>query len=122
MKSLILPFSFLMKSLVLSLLFFVTAAPSVIDNTRAVGLQKKENNVGQDYKDQSGASDFMKLGDIKGEVHQSDMNKKNQAVEDRYRKVGGGVLINTESPKKGKPGSTDGVWTTGSASSIKDQP
>ena len=97
MKILILPFSFLLKSLILSLLFFVTAAPSVIDNTRAVGLQKKQNNAGQDYKDQSGASDFMKLGDIKGEVHQSDMNKKNQAVEDRYRKVGGDILINTES-------------------------
>ncbi len=122
MKSLILPFSFLLKSLILSLLFFVTAAPSVIDNTRAVGLQEKESNAGQDYKDQSGASDFMKLGDIKGEVHQSDMNKKNQAVEDRYRKVGSGVLINTESPKKGKPGSTDGVWTTGPVTSIKEKP
>ena len=122
MKSLILSFSFLLKSLILSLLFFVTAAPSVIDNTRAVGLQEKESNAGQDYKDQSGASDFMKLDDIKGEVHQSDMNKKNQAVEDRYRKVGGGVLINTESPKKGKPGSADGVWTTGAVTGIKDQP
>ena len=122
MKILILPFSFLLKSLILSLLFFVTAAPSVIDNTRAVGLQKKQNNAGQDYKDQSGASDFMKLGDIKGEVHQSDMNKKNQAVEDRYRKVGSGVLINTESPNKGKPGSTTKVWTDGNATSIKEKP
>ena len=75
-----------------------------------------------DKKDQSGATDFMKLGDIKGELHESDMNKKNQAVEDRYRKVGGGVLINTESPKKGKPGSADGVWTTGAVTGIKDQP
>ena len=44
MKSLILPFSFLLKISVLSLLFFVTAAPSIIDNTRAVGLQEQEND------------------------------------------------------------------------------
>ena len=67
-----------------------------------------------DKKDQSGAADFIKLGDIKGELHGSDMNKNNQAVEDRYRKVGSGVLINTENPNKGKPGST-----TGGASTVK---
>ena len=65
------------------------------------------------------AASYMKLGDIKGELHESDMNKKNQAVEDRYRKVGSGVLINTESPKKGKPGSGTKVWTNGSATSIQ---
>ena len=62
-------------------------------------------DVAENKKAQPGATDFMKLGDIKGELHGSDMNKKNQAVEDRYRKVGSGVLINTESPNKGKPGS-----------------
>ena len=41
-------------------------------------------------------------------------SKSNQAVEDRYRKVGSGVLINTENPNKGKPGST-----TGGASTVK---
>ena len=72
-----------------------------------------------DKKDQSGAADFMKLGDIKGELHGSDMNKNNQAVEDRYRKVGSGVLINTENPNKGKPGSSTKVWTNGNATSIQ---
>ncbi len=72
-----------------------------------------------DKKAQPGATDFMKLGDIKGELHESDMNKKNQAVEDRYRKVGSGVLINPESLNKGKPGSGTKVWTNGSATSIK---
>ena len=75
-----------------------------------------------DKKDQSGATDFMKLGDIKGELHESDMNKKNHAVEDRYLKVGSGVLINTESPKKGKPGSATEIWTNGGASTVKENP
>jgi len=46
-------------------------------------------------------------------------SKSNQAVEDRYRKVGSGVLINTESPNKGKPGSSTKVWTDGNATSIQ---
>ena len=72
-----------------------------------------------DKKAQSGTADYIKLGDIKGELHESDMNKNNQAVEDRYRKVGSGVLINTENPIKGKPASTSKVWTDGNATSIQ---
>ena len=76
-------------------------------------------DVAENKKAQPGATDFMKLGDIKGELHGSDMNKKNQAVEDRYRKVGSGVLINTENPIKGKPASTSKVWTDENATSIQ---
>ena len=57
-----------------------------------------------DKKAQSGTADYIKLGDIKGELHESDMNKKNQAVEDRYRKVGSGVLINAKRLNKEKLG------------------
>ena len=66
MKSLILPFSFLVKISVLSLLFFVTAAPSIIDNTRAVGLQEQENNVAEDKKSRQGAKE--------SSMHQGAMN------------------------------------------------
>ena len=62
MKSLILPFSFLVKISVLSLLFFVTAAPSIIDNTRAVGLQEKENNVAEGHHSDDLSSPKKSLG------------------------------------------------------------
>ncbi|MDG1987410.1 MAG: hypothetical protein P8J18_05495 [Halieaceae bacterium] len=78
-----------------------------LDGVKEGNLHESDMNkdVAENKKAQSEATDFLKLGDIKGELHESDMNKNNQAVEDRYRKVGSGVLINTESPNKGKPGS-----------------
>ena len=69
MKSLILPFSFLVKISVLSLLFFVTAAPSIIDNSRASNLsslQGQENNVAEDKKSRQGAKE--------SSMHQGAMN------------------------------------------------
>ena len=87
-----------------------------------LNLQEQKNNVAEDRKAQSGAADFVESGGGNGDFHGSDKNKSNQAVEDRYRKVGSGVLINTESPNKGKPGSTTKVWTDGNATSIKEKP
>ena len=112
----------LMASLVFTSFTYAAGYMKLGDIKGEVHKSDMNKDVAENKKAQPGATDFMKLGDIKGEVHESDMNKKNQAVEDRYRKVGSGVLINTESPKKGKPGSTDGVWTTGPVTSIKEKP
>ena len=104
--------------------FSYAAAYIKFDGVKEGNMHESDMNkdVAENKKAQPGATDFMKLGDIKGELHESDMNKKNQAVEDRYRKVGSGVLINTESPKKGKLGSTSEVWTNGGASTVKEKP
>ena len=65
MKSLILLFSFLVKISVLSLLFFVTAAPSIIDNSRASNLSSlhgQENNVAEGHHSDDLSSPKKSLG------------------------------------------------------------
>ena len=95
----------LMASLVFTSFTYASAFVKLGDVKGELHESDMNKDVAENKKAQPGAADFIKLGDIKGDLHKSDMNKNNQAVEDRYRKVGSGVLINTENPNKGKPGS-----------------
>ena len=67
------------------------------------------------------AAGYMKLGDIKGEVHKSDMNK--DVAENKKAELGAKEssmhqgAINSVRPQK--PGSGAKVWTNGSPTSIQ---